>query len=422
MKWSLGSRRLGRQLVCGITTVTVAAAVIGCGSSDDSQDTTAADAATTPVKKGPAATKSPIAVGMMSMELIAGGSDPEVSDAERAAVRYINEELGGVDGHPINLDVCLTDGTPETSQKCANQLVDKKPALITAGVDLGTKASLPIFDAAGLSYVGGFPLQGTELVAPNTYFFVGGPPASQPVEAQFLAQTLKAKKVAVIHYNDPGATGLTENFFVPVLEKNGVKVTQYAVPVSNADWTPSLSAAKASGPDVIAYVGGPTSCPPLIKTKQQLAIDKPLMTIQLCAGTSITKEAGAAAEGMYSAIQHLVDPADPDYKLFLDKYGRYHGKNYKISQFSQVGFQTIMNVYDLMKKIGGDAVTPAAINKALKATDGQKNFMSAPYTCDGKQLTGLRAICNANNRIVQWKDGKFVDLSGKWESGAEALK
>lgn len=89
--------------------------------------------------------------------------------------------------------------------------------------------------------VGDFPLQSAGLVAPNSYFFIGGPPAGVPVQAQFIAEQLKAKRVAVIHANDPAATQLARSFYMNVLKDRGVQYKEFSVPVATADWAPVLS-------------------------------------------------------------------------------------------------------------------------------------------------------------------------------------
>jgi branched-chain amino acid transport system substrate-binding protein len=48
--------------------------------------------------------------------------------------------------------------------------------------------------------------------------------------------------------------------------------------------------------------------------------------------------------------------------------------------------------------------------------------MAHPYTCDRKQVSLMSAVCNPNVRLLQYKGGRFVDLTGGWVSGAELVK
>jgi hypothetical protein len=48
--------------------------------------------------------------------------------------------------------------------------------------------------------------------------------------------------------------------------------------------------------------------------------------------------------------------------------------------------------------------------------------MAHSYTCDRKQVSLLSAVCNPYVRLLQFKGGKFTDLTGSWVSGAELVK
>ena len=53
-------------------------------------------------------------------------------------VDYINAYKGGLDGHPIKIDWCVTDGTPAQSSSCAKQLIADHPMAIIGASDLAT--------------------------------------------------------------------------------------------------------------------------------------------------------------------------------------------------------------------------------------------------------------------------------------------
>ena len=48
-------------------------------------------------------------------------------------------------------------------------------------------------------------------------------------------------------------------------------------------------------------------------------------------------------------------------------------------------------------------------------------FMAHSYTCDRKQVSLLAAVCNSSVRLLQYKGGKFNDLTGTWVNGAELV-
>src|SRR6202044_498753 len=100
----------------------------------------------------------PVVFGMINLELNPQASFPEVRAAAEAAVKYVNAYGGGLDGHPIQLDTCLTDGSPATSTQCANKLVAAHPVAILGGADLSAANTLPIYKKAELAYIAGLGL------------------------------------------------------------------------------------------------------------------------------------------------------------------------------------------------------------------------------------------------------------------------
>ncbi len=84
-----------------------------------------------------------VVVGMINQEDAPVGSFPETRQAAQAAVAHVNNDLGGVNGRPIRLEVCTTSGTPESSAACANKLVGDQPLAVLGGVDLGAFAPAP---------------------------------------------------------------------------------------------------------------------------------------------------------------------------------------------------------------------------------------------------------------------------------------
>src|SRR5262245_31184128 len=87
-----------------------ALALTGCGSGDS----------------GSSGGKEPLVIGYLSSENDPAADYPEGRVAAEAAVKYINEELGGLDGHPLKLKTCIVTSAPEPSQACANEMVQEQ--------------------------------------------------------------------------------------------------------------------------------------------------------------------------------------------------------------------------------------------------------------------------------------------------------
>ena len=134
-----------KRILAACSAVLLLAA--GCGGN--------APATTVGGSHAPAPTGETIVIGMTNQEGSPAGSWPELRVAAQAAVSYINTELGGLYGRPLKLDTCVTDGSPEGSTKCANQILADKPLVVVGGADTGSDASMPIYTSGWDAIPGG---------------------------------------------------------------------------------------------------------------------------------------------------------------------------------------------------------------------------------------------------------------------------
>ncbi|MDA3025149.1 MAG: hypothetical protein O3B23_06600, partial [Actinomycetota bacterium] len=104
--------------------------------SDSSSDDTEAPAETAAPSDEPGPPTGPeMVVGMVNTEGGAGLDFPDIRRFVEAAVEYTNEH-GGLGNRPVKLETCIANGSPETSQACAQELVGKNVELILLGLDL----------------------------------------------------------------------------------------------------------------------------------------------------------------------------------------------------------------------------------------------------------------------------------------------
>ncbi len=365
---------------------------------------------------GDAADGNAIVVGMINQENAPIGSFPEARQAAQAAVAHVNDDLGGVDGRRIRLEVCTTTGTPESSAACANKLVEKRPVAVLGGVDLGAAASLAVFEAAGIPYVGGAPALGEELTSSGSWMLAGGTVADLLGHATYALDTLKAKKVGALYVDLPGVLTTVVGAAEVVLRAKGVTdVKLVAAGADAADFAPPLKAATAANPDVVLVVFPAQSCARIMSAARSLAVKARMFYPSACASQAVVDAAGPAAEDSYFASGYLpFDDPSPEVATW-----KAEAKVTRPSALSQAGFSVAMNVYDLLKDGTDD---PAALSAKLRATVDHPGYMAHSYTCDRKQVSLLPAVCNPHVRLLQYKGGRFVDLTGAWVSGAELVK
>ena len=357
-----------------------------------------------------------IVLGMVNQEDAPIGSFPEVREAAQAAVDHINDDLGGVNGRRIRLEVCRTAGTPESSASCANQLVAKAPVAVLGGVDLGAAASLPVFERAGVPYVGGTPALGDELTSPAAWMLAGGVVADLLGQAEYALNTLKVKRVGAVYVDLPGLLTTVITAAEVVLRARGVTdVKLVAASADAADFAPPLKAATAGNPDAVVVLFPAQTCARVMSAARSLRVRARMFYPSACASQAVVDAAGPAAEGAYFASAYLpFDDPSPEVATW-----KAEARVAKPSALSQAGFAVAMNVYALLKD-GADS--PAAVTAKLRESAGRPGFMAHAYTCDRKQVALLGAVCNPHVRLLQYRSGTFTDVTGAWVSGADLVR
>jgi hypothetical protein len=83
------------------------------------------------------ASGEPLVLGMVNQENTPVGSFPELSAAVQAAVDFVNENLGGVGGRPIEVELCNTNFSAEGSTACGQQFAESGVPAVLGGIDVG---------------------------------------------------------------------------------------------------------------------------------------------------------------------------------------------------------------------------------------------------------------------------------------------
>jgi branched-chain amino acid transport system substrate-binding protein len=361
------------------------------------------------------ATGSPITVGLLNLES-GPVTFPEYRQAAETAVKYINAYKGGIGGHPVQIASCATDGQPSTSARCASQIADKQPAFILGGADTGAPGAFPVWLRKGLAYLGGIPFTPVESNAPNAIQFYSISIGDNAANSAYAADTLHAKTASVLYTDDTQGKFTGLGVIAPALAKSGVKVKTVPVAPSAADLTSVAASAIANHPDVV-YVNSPNACPGLLKALKSVGNTAKILGIDPCTSPQALQTAGDAAEGLYFAQPfESLDSGSADAKLMLAALQKYGPKDLALDSIAQAGFSTVMNVQAALD--GVKTLDSKAILAAFKDGQSHPNFLAHDYTCDGKQLAGNTAICNAYQKIKQVKSGKVTTVTSDWVTGA----
>ncbi len=394
------------------------------GASSTPPSSAGTQSASTTANLGTAhpASGTPVVFGLLNL-LSGPVTFPEVSEAEQAAAAYANQYLGGIGGHPIKIVSCATDGQPATSARCANQLLNDHPVAILGGADTGAPGAIPVWQRAKLAYLGGVPFTPVESNYPNAVIFDDVSVADNAAASVYAAKTLHAKTAAIIYTSDTQGTSVADNVIAPVMKNVGfTKITKVPVPPTATDVTSAVAAAIGAHPDVV-YIDDPNSCPQVLSSLKQLGSTAKVLGVDPCTSPPAIAAANGGATGMYYSSPVLApDAGTTQSDLYLSVLKKYAPKTIALDSLTAMGFATVMNVQAALAHFTTAQLKTATILAAFRSGSDHANFMAHPYTCDGKQLAGATAVCNAYQQIRQVQGTKIVVADPTWVTAGSYYK
>ncbi len=389
------------------------------------------------------ATGEPLKIGVQNLEGDPAGSFPEYSIAVQAAADYVNTELGGLGGRPIEIELCKSVVAPDDSQRCANELSAGGVEMVIStinffgnnfaiyqGSDIPVIVVSPItiadFTSEGVYSIGAgggclgvhtglveFATNGLEELEDLEVNTVGVPWADTP-PGVVCYNDLEAKPLDVLNGSEPGDAA-----------RAGEKpdLTYVGVPIAPAspDVTPQATEILDADPDAIIFSAQGADCWNFVDALGRLGWtpdDIPLVLAGSCIDFEAMRAADELAEGVYfvaspNALLSPLDSIEPGQRL--DDATTYQGKSaeYGVSEddifkgFATQGFSAVMSIWEAANTVDGE-VTGQSIAEAIAATDGSTpSFGNAPLNCAGAPSPYI-AVCSSDVAIQRWDGEKFV--------------
>lgn len=405
------------KIAGGIVLAALLAVSSACGSDDSSSGTSSEDPTTSAsVPEGTAADDSldPVTVGFHNLE---GGSISlaDVRIGFEAGIAYVNDHLGGIDGHPLAAIDCKTDGTPEASVNCANQFVEEEAVLAVQGADFGADAMLPVLQSAGLAELGSFPLTPGMNSAVGDAFFMQGSAEEGYAATLVQLQNLGASKVALVMVDAPTSHETYDAIIEPAGEKLGIETKVFYVP-PQSDWTVQAATVLAWEPDGIAtYVAADAlAAVPALRSSG--------FTGYITAGSNIEiipqLDASVLDKTLFSASYYLPEFADipaevqPDIDAFNEYATDDMDETSSITQ-RQTGFYTALIAAQVLSDIGADGaeLTAETVHTGLATSTGERQpFRTNGWDCANPSWPDTTACGTGNVYAQPDADGALAPL------------
>ena len=348
---------------------------------------------------------SPVTIGYVNEQGDANPPGPLSTVGAQMAVTYINDELGGVDGHPLKLDTCFTT-TEQQGTTCADQLLAAKvPMIATGGVAVGAQSFFSTINGQ-VPVIDGVAVTPFDAVAKNTFILFGdsthvlGPMGTY-------AQQIGAKTATVVYPENPGIIPGAEAIQAG-LKAAGVTVSMEGYPETATSLTQYLVAGHAQTADMVVPYADAASCVNLAKALTALNITDPkkIVSAPLCLSGTVIKGLGDFPKWTYSiASSNYGDPTDPGMPAYEAVTKKYTTPGDAVDPWVIVNFGELLTVDKLLNQIGYANINGTAIEAAAKAFKGPQALGAPSLDCG--EFSSAPAVCNDRAQFFEYQ-GKNV--------------
>ena len=352
---------------------------------------------------GAGAQGAPIKIGVPVP--LSGGNAKMGNDISQAATLAVEEwnAKGGVLGRKLEI-VAFDDACDaQQSVTAAHKLVDGGVVAVAGGYC--SSAAIPasaVYHDAGVAFVADASSNPklTDQGFENVFRVIGRDDQQGPYAAGFMMNTLKAKKIAIIHDNTLYAKGLADATKAALEGKPGVQVVFFdAVTPGEKDFSAVLTKVKSLSPDVTYYTGYYPEGGLIAKQFKDLGVPGKFMAGDANNDPTFISEAGPASEGVYVTSTPL--PQDQSSaKSFIDRYKKRW--NQDPGPYSALEYDAVNVVINAIKQSG--STDRAAIIKAITAT---KNYQGATGAINFDKKGDRTSVLYITYII---KGGKFVPV------------
>lgn len=253
-------------------------------------------------------------------------------DLERGAQLAVDEwnARGGVLGRQIHLEVGDDQHDPKQAVSVANKLINL--GIVGMVGHFNSSASIPassVYHDAGVPMVtpGSTNPRLTEQGYDNVFRVVGRDDQQGTVAAEFIANRLKAKRVAILHDKTTYGQGLAEELrksLVPYQNQGLEVISSDGITQGDKDFRGILTSLKGEKPDLYFFGGIFPEGGLLAKQAKEVGLAAPMMSGDGVIDPKFIEIAGAAAEGTY--LTFTPDPDKmPQAENFLREYRSKYG-------------------------------------------------------------------------------------------------
>ena len=379
------------------------------GSSGSSAGTATGSATGSSAPSG-----SAIKVGLIDPDLGAAGS-PDEKYGMLAAKYYINSVMGGMNGHPIDVVNCDSDGTPEKNISCANNFVQAHVVTVVDGLDAGANSEYPILHQAGIMITGDEPQNAAGASDTANYYF-GAPSPSYLIGGFSSFKSQGYKSFGTAFPSEPGLVAYANQYFKPDAAIAGIKFNIAYYPSTVTDYNVIAQDLIDTHSDIIGIAGGTEqTCDSVITHLRQRGWNGPILAGACSLFVAAVGKKDATDVETWSdrwlpqAYQYAPPAVQAQIQTFMSAI-KATGNPTQTSYGTAAMFSVFVTLADIIKKMTGP-ITGPTVTAYTKTLVNFPGYMTPPITCTAPQFPG---VAGCSNQLIMYKvgsDGVFKPVA-----------
>jgi branched-chain amino acid transport system substrate-binding protein len=335
-------------------------------------------------------------------------SRPEVAAAQ-AAVKYINQHLGGLAGRPLQLLTCGTNNTPAGALDCTNKMVAANVPVVLAADPGEPGPEIQGLSAAKIPFFTYAVADQSVLLSPDAYVLTNVlGTLAVPIK---VAKDSGVTHVAMLLINVPAAVGPVQASAPPFFHSAGLSVQFTAIAPGTPDMTPQVESAVSAGAQEFTVIGDPTFCTSALTALKNLSFKGPTVINSQCFSNQLASSVPGGIDGVKIGSAESLDPKDPQVALYRAVMAQYAPGTSAQSSSNADGFAVVLGFARAMTGLQG-ALTPATVQRTLDSMSPQPMPLLAGQTfqCNRAAVSLTPATCSNAAVIIT------VDASGNSKS------
>jgi branched-chain amino acid transport system substrate-binding protein len=393
----------------------------GSGQSTDKTGGSGAKAVTDYVsyiggKSGKAdPSKSPIYIGWLNQQ----GGQQEIgaaaTDGAELAVKLVNEQLGGIGGHPLALKKCFIRDSEEEGTTCGQRLGNDKSvsAINVGGVAIGIQAFYSTIGGQKPVVVG-VAVTPVDTVQKNATILFGDVTKVLGPFGTYARDVVKAKTAALVY---PNIAGITDGAaaLAKGLTDAGVKVKKVGYAQGQTDLIGPLTAAGAQSADIVIPYSDASGCVNQAKALKQLGINeaKNIVSAPLCLNPTVSSGLGGDYPIWTYAIASSLfgDKTDPGMPPYMKVTQQYKVKTAP-DPWVIVSFGSVLTTAKFLNELGPDKLTTKAILDKARSFKGPVALGAPELQCGKYKETP--AVCNDRTQFFTYAGKNQFAKAAEW--------